>query len=123
MILAAPDSVYAKERTYYLNLLECQVNDLRWMPERHLQVIERLVELHNLTQGYITASHLLEDACFHQICCTLQPILSSAILTLRRDSDPVSGYRIADELENAVPLAVRDPLAYSRARAGGLDAV
>lgn len=118
MACAAPDSIYARERSYYLDLLQRQIYELRFNPDSRLQVVSRLGELLNLTPGYIEASNLLQDTCFHQICCTLNPILQNAMVALRADNDPSTGYKVSDELENAVPLMVRDPLAHARAEAG-----
>ncbi|KAJ5490263.1 hypothetical protein N7453_011088 [Penicillium expansum] len=109
MTIADPDSIYCKERSYYLDLLQVQVVQLRTDPGRHLHVVEQLRELSQLTPGYIEASLLIGDTLFHQICCALQPLFLTAIATLVGDTDPVAGFRVADALEDAVPLEVRDP--------------
>ncbi|KGO75229.1 hypothetical protein PITC_010820 [Penicillium italicum] len=109
MTIPDPDSIYRRERSYYLDLLQTQVVRLRTDPGRRLHVVEQLRELAQMTPGYIEASLLVGDTLFHQICCTLQPMFMAVIVTLLGDSDPVSGYRVADALEAAVPLEVRDP--------------
>ncbi|EKV12714.1 hypothetical protein Pdw03_1555 [Penicillium digitatum] len=109
MAILARDSVYWRERTYYLDLLQTQVVQLRSVPDCRLHVVDRLRELAQMTPGYIEASLLVGDTIFHRICCALQPLLPTAIATVSRDFDPVSGYRVADVLEGTVLLEIRDP--------------
>ncbi|OQD63081.1 hypothetical protein PENPOL_c010G00167 [Penicillium polonicum] len=109
MAITAPDSIYRKERSYYLNLLQAQVVQLRTLPGCRLHVATQLRELSRLTPGYIEASLVIGDTVFHRTCCNLQPLFLHAICSLAGDSDPVTGYQIADMLEAAVPAEVRNP--------------
>ncbi|KAJ5517161.1 hypothetical protein N7527_008721 [Penicillium freii] len=110
MAITAPDSIYRKERSYYLDLLQTQVMRLRTDPRRHFDVADQLRELSRLTPGYIQASLVVGDTVFHRVCCNLQPLFLNAICSLVREHfDPVTGYQIADMLEAAVPAEVRNP--------------
>ncbi|CAI7610433.1 unnamed protein product [Penicillium glandicola] len=95
MTRAAPDSVYARDRTYFLNLLQRQVMDLRSGPSLRPLVIERLRELSQMIPGCIEASHI--------------PIFHIVIAILCQDDDPIRGYIVADQLERAIPVEIRDP--------------
>lgn len=112
MPLAQPDSIYRRERSYYLDILQSQINRLRTNPARRLQVVDHLKELSQLTPGCIEASLVIRDTVFHRACCNLQPLYLNAIRTLLGDSDPALGYQVADMLEAAVPAEIRNPYHY-----------
>ena len=61
---------------------------------------------------------LLEDHCFEKICRDLQPILYNRIMVLRDDSSVVARAIVADQIEGVIPLSIRDPVDWGRARAG-----
>ncbi|KAJ9483670.1 hypothetical protein VN97_g9727 [Penicillium thymicola] len=109
MAIAAPDSLYRMERSYYLDLLQAQVVQLRADPRRRFLVIDQLKELSQKTPSSIEAALIVGDALFHRLCCTLQPLFRDAIFSLLRDSDPVVGYQVADMIEAAVPAEIRNP--------------
>ncbi|KAJ5589203.1 hypothetical protein N7537_011881 [Penicillium hordei] len=109
MAITAPDSIYRKERSYYLDLLESQIVQLRTDPGRRLHVVEQLRELSQLTPGSIEASLVVGDTLFHQICCDLEPLFLAGVVSLLGDTDPVTEYQVADILEAAVPAEVQDP--------------
>lgn len=112
MPLVQPDSIYRRERSYYLDILQSQINRLRTNPGRRLQVVDHLKELSQLTAGCIEASLVIRDTVFHRACCNLQPLYLNAIRTLLGDSDPALGYQVADMLEAAVPAEIRNPYHY-----------
>lgn len=110
-------SIYVKQRTYFLNNLEYQVFDLRFRPETLPRIIAALGELHAMTDICIEMAALGQDHCFEKICQDLKPILHAAVLALRRDGSVEARLHFASQLEEAVPLSIRDPLAYARAQA------
>lgn len=110
-------SIYGQQRTYFLNNLEYQVYDLRFRPETLPRIISALGELHAMTDISIEMAALCEDHCFEKICQDLKPILHAAILALRRDGSVEARLHFASQLEEVVPLSIRDPLAYARAQA------
>jgi hypothetical protein len=116
------DSIYAKERTYFLNNLECQVYALKRHPDSLPRVLESLVELRTMTHGCIGMAVLLQDHCFANICLNLQTILQTGIALLREDGSAVTRGNVAEQIENAVPLSIRDPIAWGRVQAAAKDA-
>ncbi|KAJ5860498.1 uncharacterized protein N7529_007808 [Penicillium soppii] len=111
------DSIYGRERTYFLNNLECQVYDMKIHSNTLPRVLDSLGELHTMTNGCIEMAALLEDHCFEKICRDLQPILAQGIAVLREDGGAVTRAIVADHIEGVVPLSVRDPIAWGRMRA------
>ncbi|CAG8886233.1 unnamed protein product [Penicillium egyptiacum] len=109
MTKPAADSIYVRERAYFLDLLVTQIVKLRSDPGNRLFVVQGLRELSRLTPGCIEASRVVGDTLFHQICCTLQPLFQPAVATLLADIDEFDGYRVSDALEGAVPPEARDP--------------
>lgn len=109
--------MYVQQRTYYLNNLEYQVNDLRFRPETLPRIILALGELYTMSDISIEMAALCEDHCFEKICQDLKPVLQAAIFALRRDGSVEARLHFASQLEEVVPLSIRDPLAYARAQA------
>ncbi|KAI3198415.1 hypothetical protein CBS147311_6441 [Penicillium roqueforti] len=109
MDIPAPDSIYCKDRSYFLDLLHAQIMQLRSKPGLRFQVAEKLRELSLMTPGCIEASDIVGDTVFHRTCCALQPIFYTAIATLLGNISPVCVLRVADELEAAVPLEIQNP--------------
>ncbi|OQE82523.1 hypothetical protein PENNAL_c0036G06124 [Penicillium nalgiovense] len=91
MTIPARDSIYVRDRTHFLRGLETQIAKLRASPGNRRCVVQGLRELARLTPGCIEASRV------------------PAIATLMADVDQFDVYRVADGLEGAVPLEVRDP--------------
>ncbi|KAJ5459222.1 hypothetical protein N7530_011166 [Penicillium desertorum] len=109
MTIPARDSVYVTDRTHFLRVLETQIAKLRANPGNRLFVVQGLRELARLTPGCLEASRVVGDLVFHQMCCILQHLWQPAIATLLADADEFDVYRVADGLEGALPLEVRDP--------------
>ncbi|KAJ5951156.1 uncharacterized protein N7479_009569 [Penicillium vulpinum] len=109
MTCPAFDSIYNRERGYFLDLLQRQVLELQACPDHRPRVIEAIRELASMVPRYLGASQVLGDTRFFHICCALQPILYSALVTLCEDNDPIKGLMVAGLLESAVPWEVRDP--------------
>ncbi|KAJ5158926.1 uncharacterized protein N7500_008577 [Penicillium coprophilum] len=107
--VAARDSLHARDRAYFLRLVQIVVQSLRIAPERRLELVERIRELVLMAPSRIESSLIVGDTVFYQICTTLQPLFLLAIDSLLEHEDPTIGYRVADELEAAVPLEVRLP--------------
>ncbi|KAJ5958724.1 uncharacterized protein N7479_005874 [Penicillium vulpinum] len=95
-------SAYAKDRSYFLLLLQVQIGELRSNPDSRAQVVTRLRELFRMVPRCLENAHLLGDTLFYESCCTFQTACHSAIPILRKDEDPISAYMAADQLERSV---------------------
>ncbi|KAJ5185679.1 hypothetical protein N7491_006450 [Penicillium cf. griseofulvum] len=105
------DSLYSRDRFYYLDLVRRQVLELLARQPDITTIIEGLRELSKMTPGLTESAIFLDDWLFHGTLCALLPVIHSAIASLTGECvDIVVTSAISQRLLEAVPVEIRrDP--------------